>query len=227
MGVAVPIISAIAQGATGLIGARSSSRSIRAESRFAVAEAESRRRFDERALKSSAKLRKRRVAQVIRAGKQEAHNRRRMRRRIVAQQRLGFAGQGIQVFSGSAARVISDTLSASAADITATRINALRQALGMRLVGIEEELRTRIGLERFALGARVGALQARQRSRMTLLGGGLDAFGHFGRAAVLIGKRSTKKKKRRSRRPSGGLPIGAESRSLLPDLPFRGETRFA
>lgn len=104
---------------------------------------------------------------AIRRGEQSATNINTKARVIVGAQRAGFASQGVDVNSGSAADVQADTAAMSAADARTVRINAMREAWGYKVQALDATSR-----------GQMAAFSADNESRNTLLTGGLKTIGY-------------------------------------------------
>jgi hypothetical protein len=96
---------------------------------------------------------------------------------IVGSQRAGFAAQGVDVRSGSAAMIQEETMEAGVEEIQSIRNNAFLTAMGYQA---EAEERGR--------NARINALTAQGQAQQSILTGGLNAAttlnnqGYFDRA---------------------------------------------
>lgn len=102
---------------------------------------------------------------VIRRGEQDTVGIRRETRRLQGSQRAAFAGQGVDVNSGSAALIQEETREFGEQDVVTARANAYREAWGLRVEASRIEARSR--LESMAL---------RNERRNTVLTGGLNAL---------------------------------------------------
>lgn len=102
---------------------------------------------------------------ALKRGEQDAHLIRREGDQVVGAQRAGYAGQGVDVNTGSAAKVQAETRMLSAADMLTAKNNAWREAWGYK---VEAMNATNAG--QFAVKA------AKNAAANTLLTGGLNAF---------------------------------------------------
>jgi hypothetical protein len=95
-------------------------------------------------------------------GRTEEIARERAGRRTIAQQRVGFAAQGVDIGTGTAAELQRQEAAITAVDAATIRANAYREALGYQLTA--SRLEQQRGLTRAA---------GRQAAAGTLLTGGL------------------------------------------------------
>ena len=102
---------------------------------------------------------------AIKRGETDAHLLRREGDRVVGAQRAGYAGQGVDVNSGTASQVQAETRMLSAMDQLTAKNNAWREAYGYK---VEAQNATKAG--KFAQKA------ANNAADNTLLTGGLNAF---------------------------------------------------
>lgn len=105
------------------------------------------------------------AADAINRGENEASRIGREGRRIQGEQRAGYAGQNIEVGTGTAADMQMDTLALSAADVRTARLNAMQEARGIRA----QAASTRAN-------GRMGARAATAQAGGTLLTGGGQAI---------------------------------------------------
>lgn len=97
-------------------------------------------------------------------GRAEAAEVKRRGRYLKGTQRAGFAGQNIDVSTGTAAAIATETDSMAEADALTVSNNAFREAWGYRTEAINERFRGKM--------ARLGK---KSEARYTLLAGGLNA----------------------------------------------------
>lgn len=98
-------------------------------------------------------------------------------RQLIGTQRVGFAGQGVDVNSGTALRVQDDSFTMGETDALTVKNNAWREAWGYKT----QAKNTR------AQG-RLANLTARSQARGTMLTGGLSAFGSIAQGGYEIYK---------------------------------------
>ena len=161
MGAAVPIISGIATGLTALITSRSQASAIESESEFR-----------QTSIKQQQNLQELRAKDAEKRGDREARAERRRSRKLIASQRASFAAQGVDVDLGTPSDLQEEARTIGAAEVATVKINAFREALGLRLGNEDLELQSRL--------TRIGG---RLRSRSTLLSGGLGFVRALGTVA--------------------------------------------
>lgn len=88
-----------------------------------------------------------------------------MGRRTIGAQRTGFAGQNVQLDSGSALEVQLDTIAQAERDALTERANALREAWGYR-----------VQRDQYGAQGRAISRSARLRTGSTLITGGAQAY---------------------------------------------------
>lgn len=72
------------------------------------------------------------ASDALQRGEQDAAKVQRDGDAVVAQERVGFAAQGVDIASGSAAQVMMDTAGITAEDVQTVRNNAQREAWGLK-----------------------------------------------------------------------------------------------
>jgi hypothetical protein len=101
---------------------------------------------------------------AIKRGGIEANKYRQRVAKLAGQQQAGFAGQGVDVTSGSAAAIVDETFELGEEDAQAIQTNVFRQALGYGMQATDYEA-NRI----------MNNAAARTRQAGTILGGAVDA----------------------------------------------------
>ena len=150
-------ISALSQ----IVNAFTQSSAIRAQSRYENSIAQ-----------ANARMAAFQAEDAERRGRVEASRLLRQTKGLIGKQRAAFAGQGIELDSGSALDIQEETAALGAADALTIRNNAWREAFGYRAQGSQYLAQAR-------LGRRVASSQARN----TLLMGGLSAAREVGSLA--------------------------------------------
>ena len=130
----------------------SESEAIKAEGKFKSAQARAAERDAERAAKEAEKRGGIEASRVRRAGK-----------RLIGEQRVTLAAQGIDITEEDAADIQAETRRISALDELTIKNNASREAFGFRSAGASA-----------ALTGRFAEISSRTRSRDTLITGGLQ-----------------------------------------------------
>jgi len=92
--------------------------------------------------------------------------------KMIAGQRVGFAGQGVEVNTGSAADVQQETKAISSEDAITIKNNSWLEAFGFKSQALDQQTRANM--------ARTGS---KYQSRSMLLTGGSKLVGSFARAA--------------------------------------------
>lgn len=108
------------------------------------------------------------AADALQRGREEEQQFRTQVRGMVATQRTGFAGQNVDISSGSAADVQGDTAYLGELDARRIRANAQREAWGYGVQG--EDLRQAAGVAR--KGGQAAASAARTAAVGTVIGAG-------------------------------------------------------
>lgn len=129
---------------------------------------------------------------ILKRGEEGAQQRLRQARALIGQQRTAIAGQGLRVDAGTPLALQEDTAAMGALDADTIRLNAFREAWGMRM----EALDRRTAAGHIARGSRFAARQA--------LGAG---FLQTGRDYLLTTPRS---------------PAAPKKGQAIPDDPSRG-----
>ncbi len=142
----------LGQGIAGLGSAFVQAEAQKAQTQSAIASLQEQQRFAER-----------QAQETIRRGQKTESQQRQRTRKLIGSQRAALAAQGIDIESGSAFEIQSETAALGALDASTIRNNAAREALGLRfrVTGLEAQ-EGLVGL----------AGQARRRA--TLLTGGLQ-----------------------------------------------------
>lgn len=122
-------------------------------------------RYQQSIADSNIRTANRMAEDAIRRGTEDANTVRRRTSQIRGSQRVALAVQGIDIESGSAADVLSETDEMGALDELTARNNGWREAWGYRSQAAE-----------YASQARFSKLATRARVRNTLLTGGLRAL---------------------------------------------------
>ncbi len=152
----------LGQGAAGLGSAVIQAEAQRAQTKSAILSLQEQQRFAEL-----------QAEETIRQGQKAESQQRQRTRKLIGSQRVALAAQGIDIQSGSAFEIQSETDALGALDAATVRNNAARGALGLRFQA--GALRTQQDVER---------ISGRARRRSTLLTGGLQfAQGAIGAAA--------------------------------------------
>lgn len=133
--------------------------------------------FNAAQYETNAKLASMQAQDAIQRGDIEANRKMMETRRMIGAQRAGYAAQGVDVAGGSAADVQADTAAIGALDAQTIRTNALKEAWGYRMQGLDYE-----GKARFT------KLATENESRLSLLTGGLGVAKEFATAYRLTGK---------------------------------------
>lgn len=117
--------------------------------------------------------------QAIDVGEEQAAQIREQGRQVQGAQAVGFAAQGVDVNTGSAALVQEDTRYLSEIDALTVKNNAMRQAFGYQTAQFEGNLQTAFNSMAFE-----------QKRRQTLVSGGMAAVGDLvGAASSFAGQR--------------------------------------
>jgi len=122
-------------------------------------------RYEAGRLRAGAEFAEMEAEDVTRRGDEAAQERLRQARALISRQRVAAAGQGLDVSAGTPLDIQADTAAAGAVDAETIRLNAFREAWGLRM-----EAADRRGAAR---NVRSGS---RFAARQTIAGGGL-AFG--------------------------------------------------
>ena len=132
----------------------------------AVVEAEAQRAQTEalqRDLESQERFAERRARDAIKRGESAESRKRQQTRKLIGAQRAALAAQGIDIQSGSAFEIQSETEEFGAFDAATIRINAAREVLGIRF-----------GAEELKFRREIAGIAGRTARRATLLTGGLQ-----------------------------------------------------
>ena len=121
--------------------------------------------FQKQTAEINTKLAEMQAKDAVRRGEKEVKQLRQGIDHIVAEQKAGFAGQGVQIDSGSALAVQESTRHVGELDVITIRNNAFRQAFGFKLDAIKQNLNGTLGMS-----------AAEFNSSQTLLSGGADFF---------------------------------------------------
>lgn len=150
MGLTASVLQLLS-GATGAAGSIAEAQAIRAQARAA-----------DIGLRAQQRITERQAEDALRRGQLRESQLRQRTKRLTGAQRASLAAQGIDPNLGSAFELQSETLALGALDAATIRTNAAREALGFQL-------------QAQAIGTRraFGRQAARQRSRQTLVTGGL------------------------------------------------------
>jgi hypothetical protein len=93
--------------------------------------------------------------------------------KLLGEQKAGFAGQGVEIDSGSAAEVYEDTAGLAAVDADRIKFNAQREAWGFK-----------VNATNYLLGGQQSAIQANAQAVGTVLGGLGDAFTGYAKVST-------------------------------------------
>ncbi len=105
---------------------------------------------------------------AIKRGGKEAEQLKKQAKQLIGTQRVNLAAQGIDVESGSALDVQTDTAELAEIDAMTIRNNAWKEAWGYRVQAMNE-----------TFSGKYAQLSAQNKSRNTLLAGGLQAAQMF------------------------------------------------
>ena len=114
----------------------------------------------------NAKIQDTRARDAVRIGQNEESTYRRNVRKIIGDQRAGYAGQNVVVSSGSAATVAETTAQIGEQDALTIRNNAAREAWGFKVAAHDYRLRGDAAMA-----------QGRMAAYASLLNGGAGAIG--------------------------------------------------
>lgn len=92
---------------------------------------------------------------------------------FIGQQRTGFAGQGVDVTSGSASAVQGEAQAMSALDALTIRNNAAREAFGYKVQALNDRGNAQLAL----MGAKNRAQDYRNQATSSLLTAGANLYG--------------------------------------------------
>ena len=107
-----------------------------AQGSAAARAAESQGDFSRRQADENARLQELQADEIEKQGQQEASLFRRKARGLIGKQRAALAAQGIDVGTGTAADIQAETAEIAEQDASQIRINAIRQAFGVRTAAI-------------------------------------------------------------------------------------------
>lgn len=108
------------------------------------------------------------AADALARGVQDEQRFRRRGKGLIGKQRAGYAGQGVQVDSGSAAAVQEDTGAIIEEDATTIRLNAAREAWGFQIEAGNLEAQ-----------GNIARTEGRNRAIGTLLSTGAQLYGQY------------------------------------------------
>jgi len=96
---------------------------------------------------------------VTRRGEEAAQERLRQARSLVSKQRVAIAGQGLRVNAGTPLAIQEDTAAMGALDADTIRLNAFREAWGLKMEAVDRRLAAKNirGGSRFAAWQTLGA----------------------------------------------------------------------
>lgn len=146
--------STVLSGGGQLLGAYNQSQSIRAQGRYQQGIAESNAKFNEVM-----------AADAIERGRTESTLVRKRAAQLRGQQRVSYAGQGVDVNSGSALTVQDETYTMGEIDYLTVKNNAWREAFGYKSQAIESRNQ-----------GRYAKMTSKIQARNTLLTGGIGAL---------------------------------------------------
>lgn len=119
--------------------------------------------YQKQLLETNARIAEINAADALRRGERLATEQKRAGRRLVGEQRVALAAQGVEIDSGSALQLQEETAGLAAQEALTTRNNAWREAWGYKTEALAANTQGRM--------AEIGA---RNESRQTLLTGGLE-----------------------------------------------------
>lgn len=128
--------------------------------------------YQKRMLEENANLAELQGRDAIERGDKEARRINAQGRRIGSAQRAAYSSQGVDVNSGVAAEMVSDTVAAADFDALTVKTNAWREAWGLKEQATDYRERGRL-VER----------AAKNKAGATLLTGGLSAVAGLGKGA--------------------------------------------
>ncbi len=134
-------------------------------------------RYQQQIAETNARAQEELAKDAIERGATESSLVRRRARQMTGTQRAGFAGQGVEVNSGTALRVQDDTFTMGETDALTVKNNAWREAWGYKTQA--KSLRDQ---------ARLGALTAKLQAHNTMLTGGLNALGSLAKGGYEYAK---------------------------------------
>lgn len=167
MGLTATEISLIGGGVTGAITSAAKAEAIRAQTDF-----------ERRALREQAKFARLAGREEIRRGRVQESQLRQRTKKLIGAQRAALAAQGIDIETGTAAELQTETAALGGLDALTIRRNARLRALGF-------ELRA----EDLLLQRQIAGISGRARRRSTLLTGGIRFARGVSLAAVEFEKR--------------------------------------
>lgn len=129
-----------------------------------------------------------------RRGDLEAAALRRRGAQVAGAQRAAYAGQGVDVGSGIASAIVAETGAITEQDVVTTKNNAWREAWGLEAQASEYERQ-----------GRMDRLESKNKSRNSLMTGGLAVLGTYGQYKGYAGKERFKTAK--SSNLNGGKPV--------------------
>ena len=155
------------QGLTQIGSSYAESRAIKAQSRY-----------ESQQLEFNSKLADIQARQVEQKGKEEATQYKTQVKQLIGRQRTALAAQGIDVSSGSALDLQTETAQLGALDALQIRTNAFREATGYRIQSID-----------YSSQAEMTRLAGKHKAKSTLLTGGLKAAQSFAKAGYYGSKK--------------------------------------
>lgn len=120
--------------------------------------------YEKQIYETNARLAELQAQDAIRRGEEEAEEYKRRVRQVIGAQRAAFGAQGVDVSFGSPLDIQEETAQLGALDALMIKNNAWREAWGYRVQALDYRRRGELSF-----------LQAKQKSRQTLLTGGLQA----------------------------------------------------
>jgi len=132
--------------------------------------------YESQQLQMNSKLADLQAKSAIRVGKENAENYRRQVKQTIGSQRAIMAAQGIDISTGSALDIQTDTAEWGAVDALTIKNNAFREAAGYKIEAIGYR-----GQADFTTSA------AKYRARNTLISGGLSAINQGFQTYALAG----------------------------------------
>jgi hypothetical protein len=169
---AVMVGAMVAMGGMQLLSARGQSKAIKSQAEY-----------ESQQLTFNSKVADLQARDAELRGKKEATEHKTKVKTLIGSQRAALAAQGIDVGSGSALDLQTETAEFGALDAMTIRNNAFREATGYRIQSID-----------YAGQATMTRLAGKNAARNTMLAGGISALGSFAGAANAAGGTSTPKK---------------------------------
>lgn len=97
-------------------------------------------------------------------------------RQLIGERRVGYAANGVDVSTGSAADVQMDSRELSARDMRQIRLNAAEEAKGIRTTAARTRMSGVVGANRLQAEGRAGRRSARSQAVGSVLTGGAQAL---------------------------------------------------